>query len=341
MAKRSLPEREVTPEEHYLNRRQLLRKMGLAGLWATTGLYGCGHEKSFEPYEEPLSPSSTAPSSPPPTSTPGPVAGPDAAPTDSGVYPATLNPQFSAVDRPLTLESVAARYNNFFEFSQNKDDVAGAAWRLETRPWTVEVAGMVSRPRVYDVDELIHLMDLEERIYRFRCVEAWSMVVPWTGFPMSALLDAVEPLADAKFVQMTSFLSPTVAPVQWDNPGMPWPYSETLALEEAGNELTMLATGIYGHALPVQHGAPLRLVVPWKYGFKSIKSIVRIELVDQLPATFWNTLVPNEYGFSANVDPTEPHPRWLQDTEESIGTGEKRQTLPYNGYAEFVQHLYA
>ena len=200
---------------------------------------------------------------------------------------------------------------------------------------------MVSRPRVYDVDELIRLMPLEERIYRFRCVEPWSMVVPWTGFSMGALLDAVEPLADAKFVQMTSFLSPTVAPGQWDNPGMPWPYSETLALEEAGNELTMLATGIYGHALPVQHGAPLRLVVPWKYGFKSIKSIVRIEFVDQLPATFWNTLVPNEYGFSANVDPTVPHPRWLQDIEEPIGTGEKRPTLPYNGYGEFVQHLYA
>ncbi len=244
----------------------------------------------------------------------------------------------------ITKESVAARYNNFYEFSRYKDDVWEHARDFQPYPWQLEVGGLVNRPRTYDVDELVRRMPLEERIYRFRCVEAWSMVVPWIGFPLSALLKEVEPTSQAKYVKFTTFFDPEVAPRQQEGnwySSEPWPYTEGLTIAEAANELTMLSVGIYGHVLPKQHGAPIRLVVPWKYGFKNIKSIVKIELAAKRPETFWNTLAPNEYGFVSNVNPKVPHPRWSQANERVIGTGQRQPTLLYNGYAAQVAHLYA
>ena len=196
-----------------------------------------------------------------------------------------------------------------------------------------------SGPRRFDIDELVRSVDLEERLYRFRCVEAWAMAVPWTGFPLAELIKKIEPLSSAKFVRFVTFLKPDVASNQSPSSG-PWPYTEALTMAEATNELTLIATGIYGHALPKQHGAPLRLVVPWKYGFKSIKSIVKIDFTADRPATFWNSNRPSEYDFTANVDPNTPHSRWSQATEKLIDTGELRPTLPYNGYGEWVAKLY-
>jgi sulfoxide reductase catalytic subunit YedY len=202
---------------------------------------------------------------------------------------------------------------------------------------------MVQKPKTYDVDDLLKRMPIEERVYRFRCVEAWSAVVPWTGFPIKALLDEVQPLGSAKFVKMTTFMNPEVAPRQTESrllTGEPWPYTEGLTVAEATNELAMFVVGIYGHTLPKQHGAPIRLIVPWKYGFKNIKSIVKVELTDKQPETFWNTLVPSEYGFVSNVNPKVPHPRWSQAREKDINTGDRIPTLMYNGYEAQVAGLY-
>ncbi len=208
----------------------------------------------------------------------------------------------------------------------------------------MEVTGLVDKPRTFDVDDLLKRMPLEERVYRFRCVEAWSMVVPWVGFPLRELLKAVAPQSGAKYVTMTTFLRPEEARRQglksWFGPGEPWPYTEGLTIAEATHDLTLLTVGIYGQVLPKQFGAPIRLIVPWKYGFKNIKSIVRIELTDKQPETFWHTLVPHEYGFVSNVNPKVPHPRWSQAHERDIGTRTRKPTLPYNGYAEQVAHLY-
>jgi sulfoxide reductase catalytic subunit YedY len=241
-----------------------------------------------------------------------------------------------AVEGPLTEETVASRYNNFYEFSSGKADV----WKLakfSTQPWKVEITGLVHKPQTLDLEDLLRLMPLEERHYRFRCVEAWAMDVPWIGFPMHALLQRVEPMGNARYVRLTTqdFRQGKVSLSPY-----PWPYNEGLTMAEAMNELTLLAVGIYGHVLPNQHGAPIRLITPWKYGFKSIKSIVRIELTEKQPATFWNTLAADEYDFWANVNPKVPHPRWSQATERLLDTGERRPTLLYNGYAEFVAHLY-
>ncbi len=328
-----IAEREATPEEVYFNRRKFLKTMGKAGVAGL--LAACSHEKVFAPNE-------TTPAANTPTPEPA-ISAPATAPVDSApaFYPAQLNPNFSQLDRPLTEELVAARINNFYEFSFAKDEVWQLAWRLETKPWQIEVTGLVNKPTTFDIDDLVRTMPLEERLYRFRCVEAWAMAVPWTGFRMKALIDSVEPLSSARYVKMTSFLRPENSPGQWDNPSWPWPYTEVLTIAEANNELTLLATGIYGHALPKQHGAPLRLVVPWKYGFKSIKSIARIEFVEERPATFWNELLPDTYSFWANIDPAVPHPNWSQETEEMIGTGERRPTLFLNGYGDYVASLYA
>jgi sulfoxide reductase catalytic subunit YedY len=330
MARRGwqLPEREATPEALFLNRRGFLRTLGLG---AAGFLARCGHEKVYTPDEVP-----SVSASPPAPETE--TAAPDTSPS---LYPAPLNPAFSELDRPLTAEGVASRLNNFYEFSEDKEEVWKLAWMLETRPWTVEVAGLVRRPQVLDVETLIRRMPLEERLYRFRCVEAWAMAVPWTGFPLKALIDAVEPLSSARYLRLTSFFDPEKAPGQWDHPDWPWPYTEGLSMAEATHELALLATGVYGHELPEQHGAPLRLVVPWKYGYKSIKSIARVEFTEEEPPTFWNSLEPGVYDFWANVDPEIPHPAWSQATEELIGTGERRPTLRYNGYGEYVAHLYA
>ena len=231
-------------------------------------------------------------------------------------------------------------YNNFYEFTTDKAKVIDLVDTLVTEPWTVEVSGFVNNPGTFGVDDLIKMFPPEERIFRLRCVEAWSMVIPWDGFTLAKLLDHVEPTSDAKYVRFVTLLDEKQMPGQ-KRGTYPWPYEEGLRLDEAYNDLTILATGIYGETLPKQDGAPIRLVVPWKYGFKSIKSIVKIELTDKQPATMWETIAPNEYGFYANVNPQVNHPRWSQETERRIGETGRRDTLMFNGYGEQVADLYA
>ena len=231
-------------------------------------------------------------------------------------------------------------YNNFYEFSTDKRAVAGRAKDFITRPWAVSVEGLVQRPRVFDLHDLVKLGPPEGRVYRFRCVEGWSMVIPWLGFPLSRLLAAVEPLGQARYVAFETLYDPRRMPNQ-SSSVLDWPYVEGLRLDETLHPLTILATGLYGEPLPPQNGAPVRLVVPWKYGFKSIKSIVRIRLVEQQPPVTWNLAAPQEYGFYSNVNPRVNHPRWSQATERRIGEFGRRETLIFNGYAEQVAHLYA
>ena len=256
----------------------------------------------------------------------------------SEYYPAVRNDRFK-VDRTITSRAAAARYNNFYEFTSRK-----WVWRFmdEWKPgnWTIEVTGLVSRPTTFDMDDIARKFSYEERVYRHRCVEAWSMVVPWTGFPLRVLLEYVQPLPEAKYVRFVSFDHTKLICPHNTNESCPWPYNEGLTLAEATNELTFLATGIYGQPLLKQHGTPIRLVVPWKYGFKSAKSLVRIELTKVKPATFWNTMMPHEYDFWANVDPAVPHPRWSQESERDIETWDWHRTLPFNGYAPWVARLY-
>ncbi|HIK55085.1 MAG TPA: protein-methionine-sulfoxide reductase catalytic subunit MsrP [Synechococcales cyanobacterium M55_K2018_004] len=312
-----LPERVATSETAFLNRRKFLKAFtGFSIAGAALPLLGC---QSQATEGDPL----------------------------QGVVslPADRNPTFVVSDRPLTNERVAATYNNFYEFGSNKH-IWDEAQRLPTHPWQVEVTGLVKNPRTYDLDDLLKF-DLEERVYRFRCVEAWSMVVPWIGFPMKVIMQQVEPTSQAKFVRFTSFYDRQITPGPSFPPSqfLPWPYTEGLRIEEMANDLAFFAVGIYGHTLPKQHGAPIRAVLPWKYGFKGAKSIVKIEFIDRQPATYWNTLAANEYKFESNVDPTVPHPRWSQARERLIGpdsefTFTEVPTLPYNGYGEFVANLY-
>jgi len=311
-----IQEHLATPETIFRQRRQLLKAAGFLGL-GLAGITspGCG----------PANDAATI--------------GAQENPPGRDLYPVRQNSRF-ILDRPVTVEAYAASYNNFYEFSVFKSRVYRNAARLMTSPWQIELAGLVEKPRTFDIDELVRMMNLEERVYRFRCVEAWAMAVPWTGFPMLELINKVQPLSQARYVSFTTFMKPEVASNQNPSKG-PWPYTEALTMAEAMNELTLLATGIYGHPLPKQHGAPLRLVVPWKYGFKSIKSIVKIEFTSEQPRTFWNTNRPQEYDFVANVDPKVAHPRWSQATEKLIDTGERGATLPYNGYGEWVAKLYA
>lgn len=312
----SIRDSAATPEQIFQSRRTLLKAAGLIGLGlAGSAAIGCA------------SPQDAA------------IIGAQENPPGKDLYPAPRDSRFS-LDRPLTDENYAASYNNFYEFSTFKGGVYKNAARWRTNPWQIEIAGLIDKPRIFEIDELMHALPLEERLYRFRCVEAWAMAVPWTGFPLPALIKLVQPLSSARYVKFVTFMKPDQVPNQSSSYG-PWPYTEGLTMAEATNELTMLATGIYGHPLPKQHGAPLRLVVPWKYGFKNIKSIVKIEFTAAQPRTFWNTSQPHEYGFTANVEPTVPHPRWSQATEKLIDTGERRPTLPYNGYGEWVAQLYA
>ncbi|MEM7233118.1 MAG: protein-methionine-sulfoxide reductase catalytic subunit MsrP, partial [Planctomycetota bacterium] len=254
------------------------------------------------------------------------------------LYPAKRNSKYR-LDRRLTAESFATSYNNFYEFTFGKTRARTLAQRMKTSPWKIEISGLVKKPMTIDVDQLMRKVPLEERLYRFRCVEAWAMAVPWTGFPLRALLELVEPLRSAKYVRFETFNKP-----DWGQGFLykeyPWPYHEALTIDEASNELALMATGLYGKPLPKQNGAPIRLVVPWKYGFKSIKSIVKIELVEKKPETFWNTVIPEEYGFEANVNPDVPHPRWSQAFETLIDSGKRVETQLYNGYADQVAHLY-
>ena len=247
-------------------------------------------------------------------------------------------PGAAPVDMPNSFEDIT-NYNNYYEFSTDKTSVAGLAEDFKSRPWTVEVGGMVNNPKTYDVDDLIKKFQPEERIYRLRCVEAWSMVIPWMGFSLAKMLADVEPTSSAKYVSFEAVYSPDQMPGQKSSL-FPWPYHEGLRLDEAMNDLAILATGLYGDLLPNQSGAPIRLVVPWKYGFKSIKGIVKIELTDEVPATLWSSASPNEYGFYANVNPDVSHPRWSQASERRIGEITRRPTLPFNGYAEQVAYLY-
>ena len=244
------------------------------------------------------------------------------------------------VDEPETSFDDITHYNNFYEFSTDKGGVAPAASGFDTTGWKVSVEGLVQKPRVFALGDLLKISPPEERIYRMRCVEAWSMVIPWVGFSLSKLLDVVEPLDDAKFVAFETLLDRMRMPGQRSDV-LDWPYVEGLRMDEAMHPLTILASGIYGRVLPPQDGAPIRLVVPWKYGFKGIKSIVKIKLVADQPRTTWSAYAPNEYGFYANVNPRVDHPRWSQATEQRIGESGRRATLMFNGYEEQVGHLYA
>ena len=305
-----LPQSAATPEAVFRDRRKLLKAMGMGSLLAPAfGLAGRAALAAPEP-----DPSAT-------------------------LYPAKRNPKYT-LDRPLTPEKIVANYNNYYEFGSQKE-IADLAQAVKLRPWTVKIDGLVEKPLEIGIDDLLKKMPLEERLYRHRCVEAWSIAVPWTGFAMSALLDLAKPLSSAKYVVMQTFLDKKVAPGQnqfW----YPWPYIEGLTMFEAKNELSFLVTGMYGHPLDKQNGAPLRLAVPWKYGFKSTKAIVRFSFSDKRPVSFWTTLQGNEYGFWANVNPAVPHPRWSQASERFIGEKEERRpTLIWNGYGDYVAAMYA
>lgn len=295
---------EITPKSAYLSRRDFMKA---AALTAGAGLLAA-------------------------------CAPTDDLPADSGPAPvSTATDELG--DRVNTYEDIT-NYNNFYEFTTDKQAVARLSRKFTTAPWTVEVGGMVNKPRTFGIEDLLKEFQQEERIYRLRCVEAWSMVIPWNGFMLSSLLKAVEPTTDAKYVRFETIYRPEEMPGQ-KSPFYDWPYQEGLRIDEAMNDLTLLATGLYGEPTLPQNGAPLRLVVPWKYGFKSIKSIVKIELTDQEPSTLWSTAAPNEYGFYANVNPEVNHPRWSQASERRIGEFDRRPTLPFNGYGEQVADLYA
>jgi len=247
------------------------------------------------------------------------------------------------LDDMPTSESDVTSYNNFYEFGTGKEDPARHSGKFKTEPWTLQIDGLVNKPLTLDMDQILKLAPLEERIYRLRCVEAWSMVVPWVGYSLSALLKQASPQGSARFVRFETAADPETMPGLRSRI-LAWPYVEALRLDEAMHPLTLLATGLYGKSLPVQNGAPVRLIVPWKYGFKSAKSLVRITLTDTMPESSWMKVAPHEYGFYANVNPEVPHPRWSQATERVIGSGffaTKKPTLPFNGYAEDVAALYA
>ena len=312
----SLPEKKATDESVYLNRRRILTAVGLGGaILAAPFAYRA--MDGLLPAPKPIAPPEPDPS--------------------AGLYPVERNPAYS-LDRELSPEEDVISYNNFYEFGSHKS-IASASQALRIRPWQVRLDGLVEKERTVDIDDLLSAMPLEERLYRHRCVEAWAMAVPWSGFPLRALVDFAKPLGSAKYVVMETFLDPDMAPGQaagW----YPWPYVEGLTIDEATNELAFIATGLYGKPVPRQNGAPLRLAVPWKYGFKSIKSINRLTFSETRPKTFWENIQPAEYGFWANVNPDVSHPRWSQATERMLGTNERVQTLLYNGYAEQVAHLY-
>ena len=253
------------------------------------------------------------------------------------LYPAKRNEKYK-LDRPITDEKINGNYNNFYEYGTSKS-IASAAQQLKTRPWTVKIDGLVEKPFEIGIDDLVRKIGVEERLYRHRCVERWSMAIPWSGFPMSKLVELAKPTSGAAYVRMETFLDKAMAPGQ-RQPLYPWPYVEGLTMAEATNDLAFLATGAYGKPIAKVHGAPIRLAVPWKYGFKSIKSIVKFTFTDQRPKSYWEDLQSSEYGFWANVNPQVPHPRWSQATEEFIGTNKRVPTQLFNGYADFVAGIY-
>jgi len=298
---------EITPEHIYMSRRKFMVGIG-ALVTSAAVLSACGPQEM-------------------------------ASASSSEVEEAQAATQTDELGDTLTPFEVVTSYNNYYEFTVSKEGVAGLAKDFSSSPWQVEVGGLVNKPQTFDLDDLRQKFTREERIYRLRCVEAWSMVIPWLGIPLAQLLKEVEPTSRAKYVRFETIHAPEQMPGQrsdWYN----WPYIEGLRLDEAMNDLTLMATGLYGKDLPPQNGAPLRLVVPWKYGFKSIKAIVKIDLVEEMPVSLWMAAAPNEYGFYANVNPEVAHPRWSQATERRIGEFGRRNTLPFNGYSEQVAHLY-
>jgi sulfoxide reductase catalytic subunit YedY len=297
-----IPERLATDESTFLDRRRFLGALGAGAALAATAAFG--QEKK---------PASTSPKAP-------------------------RNDRYR-LDRPLTDEQVAARHNVFDEFSVERSRIWQLARDFRTTPWKIHIGGAVEKHLAIDVADLLKQLGTEERLYRHRCVEAWAMAVPWTGIPLAKFVELARPTSKANYLRMVSFADPSQAP-GWYASKRVFPYYEALTLAEATNELAFLATGIYGHPLPPQHGAPIRLVVPWKYGLKSIKSIVAFQFTQNQPGTMWNDLSPGNYSFLSNVDPTATHP-WPQNEETMLGTDEKRKTLPYNGYGEFVAKLYS
>ncbi len=306
-------EKEITPPDVYFNRRLFLRTGIVA---ATTAATAIAYRKLNGVDLQSV----------------------DRKPIDNLTKPTA--PGYVVQGEELTPRDSIVNYNNFYEFTTNKDGVAGAAADFKTDGWKVEIGGLCAKPRVFDMDAIRKVSAPEERVYRMRCVEAWSMVIPWVGYSLSKLLALVEPLSSAKYVAMETLFDPTRMPNQSSDSVLDWPYVEGLRIDEAMHPLAILATGLYGQELPPQDGAPIRLVTPWKYGFKGIKSIVKITLVDKQPPTTWNKRAPDEYGFYANVNPKHDHPRWSQATEQRIGESGRRKTLPFNGYAEQVASLY-
>ena len=298
----NIPSSEITPKQIYLSRRDFIKTASV--LASSVALVAC---------------------TPPSGETTSLV-------TENNTQTPSINDVLNTFDE-------ITNYNNYYEFTADKQRVATLAKDFITSPWDVEISGMVNKPGKYSVDDLVKKYMPEERIYRLRCVEAWSMVIPWLGFPLAKLLADVEPTSDAKYVRFETIFKPEAMPGQRQST-YPWPYQEGLRIDEAMNDLTLLATGLYGGELPAQSGGGIRLVVPWKYGFKSIKAIVKIELTDQQPATMWSTIAPNEYGFYANVNPQVDHPRWSQASERRIGEFSRRNTLMFNGYADQVAYLY-
>ena len=298
---------EITDKELYLNRRQFIRTASLGAAGLGSGLLVPGLL--------------------------GPMSEARGATKLTGVGKSAFS-----TDEPLTPLKDITSYNNFYEFGTGKSDPQRNSKDFKTRPWTVTVEGEVHKPKTFGIEELLK-MPLEERVYRMRCVEAWSMVIPWIGFELSHLIKAVEPTAKAKYIQFVTLHDPEQMPGQRRGV-LDWPYLEGLRIDEAMNPLAILGVGLYGEVLPNQNGAPIRLVVPWKYGFKSIKSIVKVRFVEKQPATAWNVAGPQEYGFYSNVNPTVNHPRWTQASERRIGDFFRRKTLMFNGYEEQVAHLY-
>ena len=297
-----LPERAATSEGLYLRRREAVKAMGLGAIAiAAPGLARAQDDPT------------------------------------AAKYPAPRNDRFGKPE-PMTAEKLATTYNNFYEFSDDKD-LWRAAQKLKIRPWTIKVSGKVEKEFEIGFDDLLAKMPLEERVYRHRCVETWSMIVPWSGFPLKALVALCKPVGNPQYVVMKTAMDTKTMP-GLSEVVYPWPYVEGLAMDEATNDLAFVATGLYGKPIPRQNGAPLRLVTPWKYGFKSVKSIVSIEFTDKRPVSFWEKLQSSEYGFWANVNPKVPHPRWSQATEKPLGSSERIPTQLYNGYAEFVAGLY-
>jgi len=312
------PSREITPETRYLRRREFLRNAGLGVLTAAATGVGLIRLTSGGPGLA--------------------KAGQKGTPAPEPQPPKILG-RYSTDEKPTRYEDIT-HYNNFYEFGSDKTDPAANSGTLKTRPWTIAVEGLVKKPLTVDIDQLVKWFPLEERIYRMRCVEAWSMVIPWLGFPLGDFIRRVEPLGSAKYVAFQTLFDPQQMPLQRTHI-LEWPYVEGLRMDEATHPLTLLVAGLYGKALPNQDGAPLRLVVPWKYGFKGIKSIVKISFVEKQPPTTWSIEGPSEYGFYANVNPAVSHPRWSQATERRIGEFERRKTLPFNGYGDEVAQLYA